>query len=172
MIMGFFLVRPIPLPVQDISDVEEGRDHHYDQLEAISSALDSHNSSSTPSWNHNDFAGGVQGSHSAVTRTGIKSARIDEKFYTLEDIPFRSPNGVSISSQSRSPNREVAISKLNLHGRQLWTSSDFWLLFTILAIRMSFSSVSVIPEHASFPPLFFNSQRNGPDMYVGLKDTR
>lgn len=165
MIIGFFLVRPIPLPVQDISDVEEGRHHHHHQLEAILSALDPHNSSSTLSWNHNDFAGGVQGSHSAMIRTGIKSARIDEEFYTLEDIPSCSPNGVSISSQSRSPNREVAssISKLNLHGRQLWTSSDFWLLFTFLAIRKSFLPVSVIQEHASFPP-FFYSQRNGPDM--------
>ena len=162
MIMGFFLVRPIPLPVQDISDVEEGRDHHYDQLEAISSALDPHNSSSTPSWNHNDFAGGVQGSHSAVIRTGIKSARIDEEFYTLEDIPFRSPNGVAIPSQSRSPNREVAsISKLNLHGRQLWTSSDFWLLFTILAIRKSFYPVSDIQEHAFIPSLFLTVSGTG-----------
>ena len=135
MIMGFFLVRPIPLPIQDNSDVEEGRDQHHDgyRLEAISSALDPHNSRR---FDRDDFAG-IQGSrpHSAVIRTGIKSARIDQEFYTLDDIPFRSPNGVSISSQSRSPNREVTTPKLNLHGKQLWISSDFWLHFTILAIR-------------------------------------
>ena len=164
MIMGFFLVRPIPLPVQDNSDIEEGRDHDY--MEAISSALDSHthgSSSRTPLLDHDEFA--MQGSRSAtVIRTGIKSARIDGENFALDDIPIRSPNGVpttspsSSSSQSRRPNttREVAI--LNLHGRQLWTSIDFWLLFTILAIRkcyyfyLFFCSFSRIMLHS---PLFF-----------------
>jgi hypothetical protein len=164
MIMGFFLVRPIPLPVQDSSHIDEGHDQH--QLDAISSALDPHNSSSTPLLDHDDFAGGMQGSHSAVLRTGIKSAHIDEEVYTLDDIPFRSPNGVFISSQLRNPNREVAILKPNLHGRHLWTSSDFWLLFTILAIRKPslFLSGFAIPTH-----VYFCSQRNWPDVYVGLK---
>ena len=138
MIMGFFLIRPIPLPVQDDSDIGEGRDEH--QLEAISSALDPHDGSSAPLLDDDDFASGVQGSHSAVLRTGIKSSRTDEEVYTLDDIPFRSPNGVFIFSQRRSPDREVAISKSDLHGRYLWTTSDFWLLFTILAIRKSFPS--------------------------------
>ena len=159
MIMGFFLLHPIPLPVQDNSDIEEGRDQHYDYLEAISSALDPHNGSRTPLLDHDDFAGGMQGSHSAMIRTGTKSARIDEEFYALDDIPFRSPNDVFTSSQSRSRNREVAIPKLNLHGRQLWTSSDFWLLFTILAIRKSFFPVSVIPEQASFPFFLQSAER-------------
>ena len=137
MIMGFFLVRPIPLPVQDNSDIEEGRDQHHDYLEPLSSAVDPRNSSPAPLLDRDDLAGGVQGSHSAVIRTGIKSAHIEEEF-SLDDIPFRSPNGVFASSQSRSLNREIGIKKINLHGRQLWTSSDFWLLFTILAIRKSF----------------------------------
>jgi hypothetical protein len=158
MIMGFFLVRPIPLPVQDNSDIEEGRDQHRDYLEAISSALDPHGSR-TPLLDHDDFAGGMQGSHSALIRTGIKSARIDEE-YALEDIPFRSPNGVStvtsLSSQSRSPNREVTIPKINLHGRQLWTNSDFWLLFTILAIRKSFFP-RFCHSRACFIPFFLQS---------------
>lgn len=152
MIMGFFLVRPIPLPVQDNSDIEGGQDQHYDYLEAISSAVGPHSSSPIPLLNH-DLAGGVQGSRSAVIRTGIKSARIDEEF-SLDDIPFRSPNGVFASSQSRSLNREVAIPKINLHGRQLWISSDFWLLFTILAIRKLFFSVPVIIEQARLFPFF------------------
>ena len=174
MIMGFFLVRPIPLPVQDNSDIEEGRDHDY--MEAISSALDSHthgSSSRTPLLDHDEFA--MQGSRSAtVIRTGIKSARIDGEQYALDDIPIRSPNGVPItspssssSSQSRRPNttREVAI--LNLHGRQLWTSIDFWLLFTILAIRkciiIHFPELCFIPL---FFFLFFSSERNGFGVYV------
>ena len=150
MIMGFFLVRPIPLPVQDETDIEEGRDQHHDYLEAISSALYPHSGRLTPRLDRDDFAGRENGSHSALIRMGNKSARTDDEFYALDDIPFRSANGAStsLSSQSRSPNREVAIPKLNLHGRQLWTSSDFWLLFTILAIRKSFP---VIPEHTSFP---------------------
>ena len=171
MIMGFFLVRPIPLPVQDNSDIEEGRDQHHDYLEAISSALDPHNSGRTPLLDHDDFTGGVQGSHSAVIRTGIKSARINQEFYALDDIPFRSPNGVftPLSSQSRIPNREVAsIPKRNLHGRQLWSSSDFWLLFTILAIRKSFFLRFCHLLHSLF--FFFNSQWNRSGVYVGLKD--
>ena len=166
--MGFFLVRPIPLPVQDSFHIDEGRDQH--QLDAISSALDPHDSSSTPLLDHDDFAGGMQGSHSVVLRTGIKSARIDEEVYTLDDVPFRSPDGVFISSQLGNSNREVAILKPNLHGRHLWTSSDFWLLFTILAIRMPllFPSDSVTPTHVHLI-FFFCSQRNWPDVYVGLK---
>jgi hypothetical protein len=123
MIMGFFLVRPIPLPVQDRSDIEEGRDHD-DYLETISSALDSR-----PLLDHDEFAAGPR-SAPVIRSTGIKSARIGGENYALDEIPFRSPNGVP--TQSRRPN---TIPKLNLHGRQLWTSIDFWLLFTILAIR-------------------------------------
>ena len=168
MIMGFFLVRPIPLPVQDNSDIEEGRDHDY--MEAISSALDSHTHGRTPLLDHDEFA--MQGSRSAtVIRTGIKSARIDGENFALDDIPIRSPNGVpttspsSSSSQSRRPNttREVAI--LNLHGRQLWTSIDFWLLFTILAIRKCIYLFFLF-NYVSFPSFFFSSERNGFGVYV------
>jgi len=132
MIMGFFLVRPIPLPVQATSDIESAH-----QLEGISSALEPHNSSRTPLLD-NGFAGGLH-SHSAVLRTGVKSGRIDEDVYTLDDIPFRSANGVFIPPpfQSIRSNRDIPHPKPNLHGRQLWTSSEFWLLFTILAIRES-----------------------------------
>lgn len=132
MIMGFFLVRPIPLPIQDASDIEEG----HNQLQGISSALQSHSSTRAPLLDHDDLAGGLQSSNSAVFRTGMKGARIDREVYALDDIPFPSANGVfsPLSSYPRGSNGDVAVPTLNLHGRQLYASTDFWLLFTILAI--------------------------------------
>ena len=170
MIMGFFLVRPIPLEVHGTSDRES-----HDALEGISSALEPHDSSHTPLLDH-DFTAGLH-SHSAVLRAGTKSGPIEEE-YALDDMPFRSADNVfmPLSSRPQSSDRDVTVitistdPKLNLHGRQLWTSSDFWLLFTILAIRESCSFViSVIPN--KFTICILCSQRNRPDVYVLILQT-
>ncbi|KAF8812688.1 MFS general substrate transporter [Phlegmacium glaucopus] len=120
MILGAFLIRPIPLPVQDSSDLEEGQGH----LEGISSALEPYNSSHTPLLDY-DFAEGIHSSN--VHRTG----HFDES-YTLDDVPSHREDGDVIARSSRGA--RMLDQKPNIHGRKLWLSGDFWLLFTIFAI--------------------------------------
>ena len=134
MILGIFLVRPIPPPAQENSDLDVSRGH----LEGTSS--DPHNSSHAPLLDY-DFAEGVypDSAHRIAVNNG--------ESYAMEDIPSHQDDEDAmghLSSRRRGFNRDETImfdQKPNLHGIKLWLSGDFWLLFTILAIRkLSFMS--------------------------------
>jgi hypothetical protein len=121
MILGAFLVRPIPLPVQDNFDSQEDTE------------LEPHNSSHAPLLDH-DFAQGV---HSKSAR--VNNEHFDES-YALDDVSSHQDDETQLSSQPRSFNQGATMmldSKPNLHGLKLWLSGDFWLHFTILGIRKS-----------------------------------
>ena len=141
MIMGIFLIRPIPLPAQESSDLEVSQGHLED---TVSSESEPHNSVSAPLLDY-DFAEGV------YSNSADRIAVNDSESYEMEDVPSHQDDEDAIallSAQRRGFNRDATMKfdqKPNLYGKKLWISGDFWLLFTILAIRKS-SFVFLIPD--------------------------
>jgi hypothetical protein len=100
MIIGFFFVRPVPLPEEELN------------------REDQRNSSYTPLLDYDPHINGQDDDDSEI--------------------------GVELTPSSRSQNPETSRESLsmalddilpNVHGKKLWCSSDFWLLFGILSIR-------------------------------------
>jgi hypothetical protein len=138
MIIGFFLVRPIPLPAHETrnsagySIIDESMP--VVDLEA-SVILQHENDSNTP----------------LLTPTAEDPPSIIH--HIPDDSSVRAGTSLELSptrSSSRRRSRNVhrpsfsgAAMMLdtppNISGRQLWTSSDFWLIFTIMSLRKSIS---------------------------------
>lgn len=134
--MGFFLVRPIPLPEQEGYEiVEDGED------EPDIAASTHHHSSSTHLLDH-DF---IDPHHPHyVPRADLMKTLEDGEAY-----PHHA-NGVELTAQQPSEGQDpeltlrprslsrgaaMALDTLpNLYGRKLWCSGDFWLLFSILSM--------------------------------------
>jgi hypothetical protein len=106
MIIGFFFVRPVPLPEED-SDTD-------------SSACEHRNDSYTPLLTHDPDTNGQDDNDDA--RIGVE---------VNPSSPSRSQH---CETSSRSLSSDAGMPP-NVHGRKLWCSSDFWLLCTILTIR-------------------------------------
>ena len=130
MILGFFFVRPVPLPE------EKPNREDYDQR----------NSSYTPLLDYDPHINGQDDNDD--------DARI----------------GVELSETSRgslSRGETLAFDMLpNIHGKKLWCSSDFWLLFGILSIRMFACSIQFLFMSNI---LLLCSQRDRCDVYVFSK---
>ncbi|KAF8959541.1 MFS general substrate transporter [Flammula alnicola] len=137
MIMGYFLVRPIPLPEQEGYDIVEDGDEDPD---AITSALAPPNTSHTHLLDH-DF---IEPHHPHYIHR-VEPQENDEEesygrpFQEVELSPARhvENNAGPELSRVRSLSRGAAIvldTTPNVHGRKLWFSGDFWLLFSILSI--------------------------------------
>ena len=127
MILGIFLICPIPLPVQEDSDLDVDTASFVSESDLYSShfpLLD------------NNFA------EALYSNTRHRTALNDES-YEMEDVPSHQDDEEAIgflSAQRRGVNRDATTKfdqKPNLYGKKLWISGDFWLLFTILAIRKS-----------------------------------
>ena len=131
MILGIFFIRPIPPPAQESSDLGASQGHLED---AVSSESDPHDSISAPLLDY-DFADGV------YSNSAHRVAVDNSESYAMEDISSHEDDEDAIallSTQQRGFNRDATMmfdQKPNLYGRKLWISGDFWLLFTILAIR-------------------------------------
>ena len=111
MALGFFFVRPIPLPEQ-----EDTVGNHEGYSEITSSAFEHHNTSRTRLLNH----------------VHVEDNQQDDD---VELSPSRSPVSGS-HTRSLSRGTALALDLLpNVHGKKLLCSSDFWLLFVILSIR-------------------------------------
>lgn len=131
MIVGFFLVRPIPLPVEELMVVhaettEEFQSHHHSR-----SATRHNNDSSTPLLSDE--------SDSATEFVEETNARTMER--SIEMSPTR-----SLSPRRRRPVPEDADRKVdrgsamikvptNIHGRSMFKKFDFWLLFSFMSLR-------------------------------------
>ena len=124
MIMGFFLIRPIPLPAH------QGYDIVGDPDEAIR-----RDSSHERDY---DF---IEPSHPYCVqhdedpdRQGLTYRRLPEEIQldaSVEELP-------SLPRRSMRQGAAVSLDLLpNVHGRRLFWNGDFWLLFTILSIRES-----------------------------------
>jgi len=113
MMLGSFFVRPIPLPEQEDT---VGNHEGYSETSTSASAYEQHNNSRTRLLNHAHVEGNLQ----------------DDDHVALS--PSHSPVSDS-HRRSLSRGTALALDMLpNLHGKKLWCSSDFWLLFVILSI--------------------------------------
>jgi hypothetical protein len=112
MILGFFFVRPVPLPEEKLN-----REVY---LETNSSAFDSEQRNSTdsgtPLLNHDQDDGDAQPNPSLRSQICRRSTTRGGAAMPLDMLP-------------------------NVYGKRLWCSSDFWLLFSIHSIR-SFACLS------------------------------
>ena len=112
MILGFFFVRPVPLPEEELN---------RGVYSETSSAYDQRNISYTPLL---DFDPHINGQDDDDTRIGVELSP-----------SLRSQNReTSRGSLSLEPDMTFDMSP-NVYGKKLWCSSDFWLLFAILSIR-------------------------------------
>ena len=110
MILGFFFVRPIPLPEEELNSEVYS--------ETSSSAHEQRNSTYTPLLNHDPH--------------------INEEQEDDTRIELELSQSCETSRRSLSRGRHVAMAPNmlpNVHGVKLWCSSDFWLLCSILSIR-------------------------------------
>ena len=134
MVLGFFFVRPIPLPSHDTTTVEAGSSANYQAL--------------PPSADPGVF----QDHGSSSTRLVFQSDE-DEEADTHESVPLHGPrphalsDSVELSSSPGHLNRrhvgvplpthELPTEKVvegrgvELHRWSLWTSIDFWILCSI-----------------------------------------
>ena len=127
MVLGFFFVRPIPLPDKASSQPLEDGDILRD---ALLPAPEYHNPSSTTPL----IGGSMKDRHPRYTRTDIdihgeysNSTGVD-----VTEVTHRGINDLQTSGRKTT---------LNIHGKALCYSLDFWLLFGIYSMRMfSFSA--------------------------------
>ena len=113
MILGFFFVRPIPLPEEELN-----REVYS---ETRSSVYEERNSSHTPLLIHDSHMSGQVNDND---RIGVEP-----------NPPLASQN---YETSRRNSGRDAAMTPdmfPNVHGMKLWCSSDFWLLSSILLIR-------------------------------------
>ncbi|KDR74212.1 hypothetical protein GALMADRAFT_249944 [Galerina marginata CBS 339.88] len=136
MIMGIFLVRPIPLPAQEGYDiVEDGEDDVEDATSALA-----HNSSHTHLLDH-DF---IEPHHPHyIHHVETHEEEENSQIHEAEDVELSSqqqPESDSLLNSTRRPRsmsrgRAMILDTLpNVYGKKLWLSNDFWLLFSILSI--------------------------------------
>ena len=121
MILGFFFVRPVPLPEEELN--------RQVYSETSSSAHEQRNSTAgyTPLLIHDPN----------VDEQGDDDARIGVEL---------NPSQNRETSRRRSLSRGAAMAPdilPNVHGMKLWCSSDFWLLCSILSIRAFFFSLLI-----------------------------
>ena len=114
MILGFFFVRPIPLPEKELNlEVYS---------ETRSSAYEQSHSSHIPLLNHD-----IDGQDDDDAQIGVELKNLNPS--------LRSQN-CELSGRSLSCGAAMTLDMLpNIHGKKLWCSSDFWLLCGILTIR-------------------------------------
>lgn len=113
MMLGFFFVRPIPLPEEEKPVV------NHEAYSEITSPLahEQHDTGHTRLLDQDYLEGDRQiGGRDSNDTTPIP--------------PSRSQNGERLSRRAA-----LALGMLpNVYGKRLWFSSDFWLLFTLLSI--------------------------------------
>jgi hypothetical protein len=139
MIVGFFFVRQIPLPPQELQNSSEysfiGEATPVVDLEAPV-VLEHENDSHTPLLNEDSQF--TDREHGISVRRGT----------SLELSPTRSDSpGLGSHRRIRSDVHRPSFGSAsrmihtppNISGRHLWMSGDFYLIFTIMSMRKSFS---------------------------------
>jgi len=157
MIMGFFLVRPIPLPAQEGYDIVEDADLAEDDFEAVSPTLHHRNNSHAHLLAH-DF---IEPHHPHYIRhvDGAAARQEGDSYVTMpEEVQLNASRhvddgehaGEARHSRSLSRGTAMALDKLpNVYGRKLFRTGDFWLLFGILSIRESTRFINILSDAES-----------------------
>ena len=129
MMLGYFFVRPIPLP-------EENPNH---ERYSEASSYDQYDNGHAPLLDHDNIE--------HISGQDDDDAQIGADLELSSSL--RSQNS-KISRPSSSHGTPMALDMLpNVYGKKLWCSSDFWLLFSILSIR-AFTSSFTISTHLQY----------------------
>ncbi|TFY80895.1 hypothetical protein EWM64_g3108 [Hericium alpestre] len=131
MILGFFFVRPIPLPSRSsVYAIESGRGgSEYERVSTSEphSSFNKMNSSSTHLLAEPEDGGDEEGDQSSSnTLVPSTNGGVQLSPSTSYDV-FRARNVTSDSQGSSLPEKTGRIHDIS--GRALWTAGDFWLLF-------------------------------------------
>ncbi|TFK53323.1 MFS general substrate transporter [Heliocybe sulcata] len=146
MVIGYFLVRPVPLPpVEPAHILESGTPEDSDEDMpdvTVETIFQRENDSSTRLLADRDEPERTLGHEQHVTDYVVPhSSDAVELSPTREDFPglsrhrsrSRAPMGRSFSSASRISVKTVE-HQPNIHGKALWASSDFWLFLSIMSL--------------------------------------
>lgn len=127
MILGFFLVRPIPLPP---SEEEIPLDTRYPEGDSSHTPLLKDSSDDVSGDDEENGLGDDDNISLFVTElltfhpsTGLEDG---DRNFTTTSSRIRGSSHTPATSSDLFP---------NVYGRRLWTSGDFWLLFTLLSLR-------------------------------------
>jgi hypothetical protein len=141
MIVGFFLIRPIPLPAyESYSNAEYSIVNEVAPVGDLetSAFLQHENDSHTPLLASEDPSTFTRNDHDT---SSVRNSTSLELSPTRDDSPRMSRNRRSRSHAHR-PSFGSAGRMLdtppNISGRHLWMSGDFWLLFIIMSLCKSF----------------------------------
>ena len=153
MILGFFFIRPIPLPAgDDTHTLEHGAADQYQRLSTneTTGVFEQRNSSHTHLLSSVDDSGDSEEEPYEHHRPSQSPQRFGTASRTalmdsVELSPSASADGLRSIHRSRS--RSAAASRrgeleksaqgygVDISGRALWTSGDFWLMFSICMLR-------------------------------------
>ena len=130
MIIGFFIVRPIPLPPQEGYDIVE---NDMPDEEAVTTALLPRSSTESHLLDH-DF---VEPRHPHYVHHVHDATRQDcETNTTLsEDIPIQDLEAPVESRRLTRRTTSQPDTLSNIYGKKLFQNADFWLLCCILSTR-------------------------------------
>ncbi|KAJ3509070.1 hypothetical protein NLJ89_g5413 [Agrocybe chaxingu] len=140
MIMGFFLVRPIPLPAQEGYDIVEDAEAAEEEYDARTTGLAQPNTSVAHLLDHDfieprhphyvhhvDYAQDGD-SHIPLTEEPQLNSTTNPEDNEQVPVPAARPRSMSRGSA-------MAAGLLpNVYGKKLWRSGDFWLLCSILSM--------------------------------------
>ena len=120
MLLGFLVVRPVPLPEQGGSLLEDGDDVREPALSALLPGLQHRDHSRTPL---------------------LKDDSIKDR-YVRTDITTEGEysNSVGVMEATRSVYGQKHSAPPNIHGKALLNNLNFWLLLSISSMRMFFFS--------------------------------
>lgn len=141
MILGFFFIRPIPLPASELSyTLDHGVDTGYGEVataDVAAAVIFSHNNNShSPLLGLDETDQGLHHTHHAHVAVASEYVAPESRG-ALELSPTRSgsPGSRRHSSRIRSVAKADALESLpNISGRRLWMNPDFYLLFVILSL--------------------------------------
>lgn len=125
MILGFFFVRRIPLPTYDLLNTTEYGAVPDDILEEEETESVLASGAETP----------LLGGDPIAVRTGT-SLELNSSRPALTDLGRRSHSTIHRSSFSDAP--RIHIEPVDISGKQLLVSTEFWIMVVIMSLCMSF----------------------------------
>ncbi|KZT23204.1 MFS general substrate transporter [Neolentinus lepideus HHB14362 ss-1] len=141
MIIGFFLVRPVPLPPAEPAHIlESGAPEEEDMPDVtVETIFQQENNSSTRLLADRDGTESTVGHEQQVTDYVVPhTSDAVELSPTRSDVAglsrHRSRSRVALGRSRSRVSVKTDDHQPNIHGKFLWTSSDFWLFFIMMSL--------------------------------------
>ncbi|KAF9442283.1 MFS general substrate transporter [Macrolepiota fuliginosa MF-IS2] len=143
MILGCFLVRPIPLALEMLPGIERGLGTNIDASTSTSALIDD--------------------SHTRLLESDGSDVELDDSDDASHQYTHEHPRSRSLSVASSAFVRthgQLDGDIPNIFGAELWRSGDFWLLFTILSILSGTGLMYINNVGAMSQTLYAKNQSN------------